>query len=149
MIIRPARPDEIQDLSDLCLRSKAHWPYDAVFIEACRDELTVHASDIEQHALRVAELAGRPVGVIKLVSTANSVDLDLLFVDPDYIGEGIGRALLEWGIDFARAQGFHSMTTVADPYAESFYALMGFEKTGEAPSGSIPGRTLPAMELSL
>lgn len=46
MLIRLARVTEAEILSDLALRSKAHWGYDAEFIEACRDELTVDASEV-------------------------------------------------------------------------------------------------------
>jgi hypothetical protein len=35
------RADEAGALSDLSLRSKAHWGYGAAFLEACRDELTL------------------------------------------------------------------------------------------------------------
>jgi hypothetical protein len=34
--LRAPRLDELEALSDLCLRSKAVWGYDAAFLEACR-----------------------------------------------------------------------------------------------------------------
>ena len=43
LTIRAARVGEAGFLSELALRSKAHWGYDAAFIEACRDELSVDA----------------------------------------------------------------------------------------------------------
>ena len=36
-------------LTLLALRSKAVWGYDAAFIAACRDELTLTADDLERH----------------------------------------------------------------------------------------------------
>ncbi|HEY6741630.1 MAG TPA: hypothetical protein VI110_04665, partial [Lapillicoccus sp.] len=39
--IADGRADEAGTLSDLALRSKAHWGYGAAFLEACRDELTL------------------------------------------------------------------------------------------------------------
>lgn len=149
MIIRPALRDELDELSALCLRAKAYWPYDAAFIEACREELTITPEDLERHTIMVGEKNNIPIGVIRLDRIDDGYDLDLLFVEPDYIGKGVGRQLLEWGIGHAAAQGGHLMTTVADPNAEAFYAHMGFKRVGEYASRSIPGRTLPAMERAL
>ena len=39
--LRDARQDELQSLTELCLRSKAVWGYDAAFMAACRIELTL------------------------------------------------------------------------------------------------------------
>lgn len=39
--IRPARPDEVAEMSRLALRSKAHWGYSKEFLVACKAELTV------------------------------------------------------------------------------------------------------------
>jgi len=36
----------------------------------------------------------------------------------------------------------------ADPNAEGFYLKMGAERVGESPSGSIPGRMLPLLQVS-
>ena len=44
--IRRARPEEAGVLSALALRSKAHWGYDADFLAACRDDLTLIPEEI-------------------------------------------------------------------------------------------------------
>jgi len=49
----------------------------------------------------------------------------------------------------ARAHSASELELDADPHAEGFYAAMGFVTQGQAPSGSIPGRTLPHMRLKL
>jgi SAM-dependent methyltransferase len=41
------------------------------------------------------------------------------------------------------------LTIDADPHAEAFYVAMGAARVGESPSGSIPGRMLPRLELSV
>ena len=41
LALRPARPEEAPALTELCLRSKAVWGYDAAFMQACRRELTM------------------------------------------------------------------------------------------------------------
>ncbi|OKK23182.1 GCN5 family acetyltransferase [Streptomyces sp. CB02488] len=60
-------------------------------------------------------------------------------VDPRHAGRGVGRALCEYTIDWARAAGFRAMqfnavveTNVA---AVGLYRLLGFEVLGTLPEG--------------
>ena len=62
LCIRPARADEAEILTDLSLRSKAFWGYDAGFLARCRAVMTVKARNIETHPHHVAELDGRIAG---------------------------------------------------------------------------------------
>ncbi|MGI5472915.1 hypothetical protein [Streptomyces sp. CA-132043] len=56
VLIRPAFATEAETLSDLALRSKAHWGYDTAFLGACRDELTVGAHEMESRRAKGAAL---------------------------------------------------------------------------------------------
>ena len=147
--LRPPRPDELYALSALCLRSKAHWGYDAAFLAACRPELTLTETDLHETDLIVADLAGRPAGLAQISRAMEPADLMKLFVDPPHIGTGLGRTLFDWATATARAQGAARLTIEADPGAQGFYQAMGATHTGWAPSGSIPGRRLPLLELKL
>ena len=44
--------------------------------------------------------------------------------------------------------GFERITLEADPGAEPFYLAMGARRCGSIPSGSIPGRPLPVLEMA-
>ncbi len=77
------------------------------------------------------------------------VELEALFVDPDFIGQGLGKFLLNFAKATAKEHGAISMRLHSDPYAEDFYSANGAEKVGEIKSGSIPGRFLPVLEISL
>ncbi|MFF7455032.1 GNAT family N-acetyltransferase [Kitasatospora sp. NPDC008115] len=150
MLIRPARPSEAAALSALALRSKAHWGYDAAFIEACRAELTLDPGRIESDRTAVAEDDdGRVLGFITLTGAPPQGALGMLFVEPAAIGSGIGRRLVEHLRAEATALGFDRITVEADPNAEPFYRAMGAVRTGTAPSGSIPGRELPFLTMDL
>ncbi|MFE7560754.1 GNAT family N-acetyltransferase [Kitasatospora sp. NPDC057500] len=150
MLIRPARPSEAAALSALALRSKAHWGYDAAFIEACRAELTLDPGRIEPDRTAVAEDGdGRVLGFITLTGAPPRGALGMLFVEPAVIGSGIGRRLVEHLRAEATALGFDRITVEADPNAEPFYRAMGAVRTGTAPSGSIPGRELPFLTMDL
>ena len=149
--LRPARPDEAAALSELALRSKAHWGYDAEFIEACRRELTVDPEHIAAGRVVVAMVDGELGGFSTLVGEPPVAEVEALFVEPDHIGAGvgIGTTLFVALCDAARAAGFTRLLIEADPNALGFYERRGAVKTGDRPSGSIPGRTLPLLELDL
>ena len=72
-----------------------------------------------------------------------------LFVVPAAIGTGVGRILLADAVVVARALGARVLRIEADPNAAAFYQREGAQRVGEAPSASIPGRTLPLFELAV
>lgn len=147
--IRTARADEADALTQLCLRSKAHWGYDAAFMAQAAPSLVVHVETIGRVRVAVDD-ADRPLGVVRLDPVeANEADLGLLFVDPAAMGRGVGRALVERAISEARASGCRRLTILADPQAAPFYERLGARYLREAPSDAIPGRTLPFFEIAL
>jgi GNAT superfamily N-acetyltransferase len=146
--IRPARADEATALTELVVRSKAHWGYDAKFLEACREKLTVRADEIDGRRIVVAEDADLGVlGAASLEGTAPRGRLGLCFVEPHAIGRGVGRALYSHVMGTARALGFTRITIESDPHAEPFYRRMGARPAGGTPSGPIEGRELPLLEV--
>jgi GNAT superfamily N-acetyltransferase len=147
--IRPARAEELGELSDLALRSKAVHGYDADFLEACREELTVTPARLADEAILVAEQSGRRLGFVSVAVDHDSAQLVDLFVEPDERGNGVGSLLLETAVETARSAGATRLEIEADPHAEAWYRERGAGRIGEAPSGSIPGRVLPVLELRL
>lgn len=151
-IIRKAQLHEKTVLTDLCLRSKQSNGYDDAFMSACVEELSVQDSWFQEDDFWVAETVdGKLAGCIRLVmgSSNDEGELATLFVDPDAHGKGIGRLLYETLLATARELSLDRIGLDADPEAEPFYERMGFRTIGRSPSGSIPGRTLPRMEISL
>jgi GNAT superfamily N-acetyltransferase len=140
-MIRPARADETDALTELAMRSKAHWGYDDEFLRACREELTIRTEHIGR--IDVVEVDGRLAGMVRLEQN----QLEDLFVEPALIGTGIGRALFDHVVARAAREGMSRLRIDADPNAEAFYLEMGAVRVGESPSGSIPGRMLPRLEL--
>ena len=150
MQIRTARPGEAEDLTALCVRSKAHWGYDAAFMEMSAAALTVSEADIALGRVLVAVAAdGRVIGMACVVPDGEAADLNALFVDPPAIGSGAGRLLFDESIGLARALGARRLTILADPNAAPFYERMGARYLRHAPSDAIPGRTLPFYECDL
>ncbi|MFJ9694053.1 GNAT family N-acetyltransferase [Kitasatospora sp. NPDC101183] len=149
MRIRPARLDEAALLTGLALRSKAHWGYDEAFMAACREELALDEAALGRLVTAVAEDGGRVLGFASLEADPPEGSLDMMFVEPEAIGRGVGRALFEHVRSEAAALGLHRLTIDADPNAEPFYLAMGATRIGSTPSGSIPGRELPLLEMTL
>lgn len=152
MIIRKAKKEEYKLLSDLAINSKSFWGYSKEFIQSCRNELSYSVEDINNsnNHFVVAELENRIVGFYALVPLEiDKLELEALFVDPDYIGKGIGKVLINDAKFFASKKGVKSIIIQGDPNAEYFYWNIGCEKIGEKESGSIPGRYLPLFSLSV
>lgn len=150
MHIRNARPGEAESLTALCMRSKAHWGYDAAFMKMSAAALAVSEDDVAAgHVLVAVDDAGHTVGMAAVLSEGETSDLDAIFVDPPAIGGGAGRALFEAAAALARRQGARRMTILADPNAAPFYERMGARFLRNAPSDAIPDRTLPFYEYDL
>jgi N-acetylglutamate synthase-like GNAT family acetyltransferase len=151
-VIRQARVDEAQLLSDLALRSKAHWGYSREFIESCRAELSYGEAQLlsEQMRFFVLENAQRVVGFCALaLQSGTEIELEALFVEPAFIGRGFGRLLIEHAKSAAAAMGGTQLIIQGDPNAERFYLAAGGVCTGRRESASIPGRYLPTYAVSL
>lgn len=147
VFVRPAWPDEGPLLSALAMKSKAHWGYDDDFMERCRGELTVTVPRMARTRFRVAQVADEIAGFCALSIDDRDASVESLFVAPRFIGAGIGRILMQDILEYARRHGIRLVHVEADPHAVDFYEQEGFQLCGEVPSGSIPGRKLPLLEL--
>jgi GNAT superfamily N-acetyltransferase len=147
--IRRACGRDAAALTDLALRSKAVWGYDAAFIDACRDELRLSPDEVERHPTYLLEDRGQPLGHYQLRLRALTADVWHFFVAPNAIRRGVGRRLWAHLEDTARVAGALRLEVDSDPHAEGFYVAMGMRRVGEAASGSIPGRLLPHLAREL
>jgi GNAT superfamily N-acetyltransferase len=145
--LRAGRRDEARLLSDLALRSKGYWGYDQAFLDACRAELTLAPEDVESQRVTVAECDGQVVGFYALAGEPPEGTLADLFVAPEHLRGGVDQALWQHAMVAARALGFARPTLEGDPGAEPFYLARGAHRIGSVPSGSIPGRVLPLLEV--
>lgn len=150
LVLGDAEPREAFALTALSLRSKGYWGYSPAFMDACRDELRITPEEIENGpvAYTVAREAGRLVGFYGLlISAPGCSQLDALFVEPNHIGTGVGRALIGHAIHKAAGQGARRLLIQGDPHAEGFYRAVGGKLTGRSESLSLPGRFLPVFEM--
>lgn len=149
MDVRPARPDEAGAISALALRSKGHWGYDAAFLEACREDLTIAPEWCDGVRLVVAEEDGVLLGYARIAGGPPVAELAGLFVDPPAIGRGVGALLLRHAVATAAGLGIEALELDSDPYAEPFYLRAGAVRTGSTPSTVDPTRALPHLTLAV
>ena len=148
--VRPATPADAGGLTGLAMRSKAHWGYADDFMDACREELTYDADYVAAHEVFVVASGERVVGFCSLERVdEDRIELGGLFVEPAFIGTGMGRALMDRALAAARDAGARVMVIHGDPHAAGFYAACGAVEVGRVPSASIPGRSLPLYEIDL
>jgi GNAT superfamily N-acetyltransferase len=127
-VIRSGDPGEQAALEDLMRRSSNAW-------EAYREDLAAHPEVIEVPAealdagrVRVASGEdGRLLGFSVVAPVAGGAcELDGLFVDPEAMRSGVGRALVEDVAQRARAEGACVVEVTAGPEGRGFYERVGF-----------------------
>jgi GNAT superfamily N-acetyltransferase len=144
--IRRGLPEEAEALTALILRAKSYWGYDQAFMEACRPILTLAPQSIENDPVYCAEVGNKVVGVSHMKRLDEvTVLLDDLFVEPTFIGQGVGGLLWQHAVELAKAMGATSLVFGADPHARPFYEHMGAVVEGYDPSSIVPGRQTPRM----
>lgn len=150
VIIRPARQEDADALTELAMISKQSNDYDDAFMEACADELRVTPDLLTANEYWVAE-SNVPCGFVCLqINKGEQVgQITALFIHPDWQRRGVGRLLWARVERLAREKNATALYLDADPEAEAFYHSLGFSTVGRVPSGSIPGRTLPHMKIEL
>lgn len=148
--IRQAKPQEAQLLTSIARMAKAYWGYPPEWLQHWQGELSVLPQYIERHWVYAAVDARRVAGFYALVNHLHYASLEHLWVKPDFIGKGVGRALFEHACRLTLSQKIPVIEIVADPNAEGFYRRMGAVKYKDI-SYRLFGteRVLPVFRLNL
>jgi GNAT superfamily N-acetyltransferase len=123
--VRPVERVDHERLRELTRESKAHWGYDRDFVRGWAEGLNFE-SDEERW---VAEVDGDLVAWAALVPPSDGVAvLDDLWVDPAWMGRGLGSRLFRIAVDRARELGAERLEWGAEPNAIGFYEKLGGRK---------------------
>jgi GNAT superfamily N-acetyltransferase len=83
-------------------------------------------------ALLLAKVDGKPVGCVMAHKIGEGVcEMKRMFVQPEFHGLGLGRALASKLIEVARRQGYRSMRLDTGPFqleAQALYGALGFRR---------------------
>jgi GNAT superfamily N-acetyltransferase len=131
IVIRIGRVSEKQALEALQWRASLNNPGDREALLANPDAIAIPDAQIEGGSLFVAEADEVILGFAAILPREDGdQELDALFVEPDQQRTGIGRKLVEYCAQAARAQGSKALHVVGNPHAEAFYESCGFQTRG-------------------
>jgi lactoylglutathione lyase len=131
--IRDALPDEATALEALQRRSSDVWEEYRAQLAANPDAIEPPEEAVAEKRARVAvDSSQRRLGfsVVKQ-REGGRCELDDLFVEPESMGSGVGRLLVDDVAIRAAAAGAAYVDVVANPNALGFYERVGFEATGD------------------
>jgi GNAT superfamily N-acetyltransferase len=123
--IRPARTQEGERLREIAIASKSYWGYDLERVKqwaAMGDYSPKWLRDTEVY---VAEADGQAVAWTALIPKGELLWLDDLWVEPAWIGQGVGSRLFRHAVARAKELGGTRLEWEAEPNAVGFYERMG------------------------
>jgi len=144
--IRRAMPEEAAVLTEIAHAAKRHWGYPENWIEHWQGDLTITRDFISNHEVYVAVTDKEIAGCCALVVKDSQAELEHMWIRPQYMGAGYGKALFVHVMQRAVTLSAPAVELSADPNAEGFYKHMGATRIGEVRS-EIEGqpRVLPRM----
>jgi len=149
MKIIKAKNTDAGALTELTFRSKLHWGYTEDQIEGWKEDLTINSDYVDNNEVYKLLVDEKLVGFYAFLPEMDTkVELNFLFVAPEFIGKGFGKILITDFMDRLKNLNYNQVVLTADPNAEAFYKRVGF-KVIEKLSSSIEGRFLPVMEFEI
>lgn len=148
-MVVPATIYDAKNLSEIALKSKAYWGYSVKDLKTWKSDLTVSEKMIDELFVHKFIVDDKITGFYILnPPIEKSVELEMLFVHPNYMGKGIGKQLLSHVFTKALQLRANYITLLSDPNAVPFYLSQGYHIVDKKES-SIAGRFLPIMKLEL
>ncbi len=138
--IRRALVDEAAALTEIAHAAKRYWGYPETWIQHWQEDLTISAEMVRDNPVYLAEENGKVRGFYALAVRNEKAQLDHLWVLPEDIGAGVGKALFLHAMQFAAGRNVNEVEIESDPNAEGFYQKMGAHRIGETVS-EIDGQT--------
>ncbi len=128
--------------------AKRHWGYPENWLKHWEPDLTITPEYVAANHVFAAEDNGRLVGFYALLMFGEKGELDHMWVSPDHMGTGVGKALFVHAMRAAKGQNLSEVEILSDPNAEGFYQKMGAYRTGESVS-EVDGqpRVLPRLTI--
>lgn len=124
-------------------RRLAPIPYSQEVVDSWMHGRTIedYRSDCEKGLIWIAELEEQAIGF----SHGEAGEVKRLFVSADFVGYGVGAALMKLALEDARSNGTKEVIIEATLNAVPFYKKWGFIEIGD---GVFPGReNLPPIKI--
>jgi len=126
-------------LRDVFRRSSLSNDDDRMNLLAHPEVLELSDEGVTDGRMRVAEADGRVIGFATWLGTGDVTEIEDLFVDPDSMRRGVGRALVQDLVGLARQRGVRRVEVTGNPHARAFYEAVGFTVDHEVDTLLGPG----------
>lgn len=141
---------DLDNINHIMCASKAYWGYDESFIDEFMDRFCVTEKCIREYNIYCVYIDAEMRAFYGFKKNdENQDELDLFFLEPVFIGKGVGRRLWQLCIATAKELKIQRFIIQADPNAEGFYLKMGCVNIGKKPSPMGLGREVPILEYEL
>lgn len=95
MIIKKSTSELHVELTEISFVSKKYWNYSDEWMEIWKNHLTITENFItNNYVYHLENDVNEIVGFYAFVKFDNYIELDSLFVSPEYIGKGFGNLLM-------------------------------------------------------
>ena len=145
MKFRPAEIKDIEVLNQISLASKRYWNYPEEWIQRWKNDLSIKESDLIDLVILVVTINDELKGFCAIREGDSYYEVEHLWLLPETIGKGLGKALLLTSLERVVSQNLPILVE-ADPNAEAFYKKQGFV-TYDKKESFPKGRYLPLMKL--
>ncbi|MCA1572544.1 MAG: GNAT family N-acetyltransferase [Chloroflexi bacterium] len=130
VVIRDATLDDLPDLRAVFRRASMSNEDDRPLFVEHPEFLELSDAAIREGRMRVAVVDGEVVGFATTLVGPDAVELEDLFVDPDRMRHGIGRALIDDVRATTTAAGRSRVEVDGNRHALLFYSAVGFIEDG-------------------
>lgn len=142
MRIRWSTPSDLTALTDVFARASLSNEGDREALLAHPTAMVPEGDSIARGRSRVATHADHIVGFATIVLIDGVFDLQDLFVDPEWMRQGIGSQLVHDAAAIAARRGVGRIAVTANPHALVFYVALGFVVDGEVQTPFGPGQRM-------
>ncbi len=148
--IRRAQPEDAPILTEIAHLAKRSWGYPDHWIQLWQYSLTIEPDYIRNNPVYLAYQGDEILGFYALSTSNEIIELDHLWIRPEVMRQGIGRALFVDALSRTAEAGKTRLSIQADPHAEGFYVQMGAHRVG-CYEYDLDGQTrqLPILEIEV
>jgi GNAT superfamily N-acetyltransferase len=146
--IRSPAADEGGRLKEIAIASKASWGYELDKVKEWADRGDFSPAQLGKLDMFVAQAEDRAIAWCSLERRGDLWWLADLWVEPAWIGKGVGRRLFHHGARHAQRQGARRLEWEAEPNSIGFYEKMGARYLRDSEQSEW-GRTLTVMGVEL
>lgn len=132
----------------IAIAAKSHWGYDLERVQQWAAMGDFSADGLCEKEVYLAEAEGRAVAWAALIPRGELVLLVDLWVEPEWIGKGIGSLLFRHTVERAIRLGGKQLEWEAEPHAVGFYEKLGGRYLRDS-EPSEWGRVIPVMGVDL